>query len=95
MFFMGSAFLLVETRNLSQLSLLFGATWVTNAVVFSSIFAMAISANLIVQRWPPPRLSWLFVLLCAALLLSYFVPFSDLTRLLALARGIIGGGVTA
>src|SRR4029077_16998007 len=76
-------------------SLLFGATWVTNAVVFSSIFAMAIAANLIVQRWPPPRLSWLFVLLGAALLLSYFVPFSDLTRLSALARGLIGGGVTA
>jgi len=95
MFFMGSAFLLVETKNLSQLSLLFGATWVTNAVVFSSIFGMAIAANLIVQRWPPPRLSWLFVLLCAALLLSYFVPFSDLTRLSALARGMIGGGVTA
>jgi hypothetical protein len=95
MFFMGSAFLLVETKNLSQLSLLFGATWVTNAVVFSSIFAMAIAANLIVQRWPVPRLPMLFALLWAALLLSYFVPFSDLTRLSPLVRGLIGGGVTA
>ena len=50
MFFMGSAFLLVETKNISQLSLLFGATWVTNAVVFSSIFVMAIAANLMVER---------------------------------------------
>jgi hypothetical protein len=95
MFFMGSAFLLVETKNLSQLSLLFGPTWVTNAVVFSSIFAMAIAANLIVQRWPVPRLPMLFALLWAALLLSYFVPFSDLTRLSPLVRALIGGGVTA
>jgi hypothetical protein len=95
MFFMGSAFLLVETKNLSQLSLLFGATWVTNAVVLSSIFAMAIAANLIVERWPVPRLPFLFAALWVALLLSYFVPFSELTQLSPIARGLIGGGVTA
>jgi len=95
MFFMGSAFLLVETKNLSQLSLLFGATWITNAVVFSSIFVMAIAANIIVQGRPMPRLSLLFPSLWAALLLSYFVPFSDLTRLSSLERGVIGGVVTA
>jgi hypothetical protein len=95
MFFMGSAFLLVETKNLSQLSLLFGATWITNAVVFSSIFVMAIAANLIVERRPVVRLPLLFALLWAALLLSYFVPFSNLTRLSPLGRGIIGGVVTA
>jgi hypothetical protein len=95
MFFMGSAFLLVETKNLSQLSLLFGATWITNAVVFSSIFIMAIAANLIVTRWATLRLPLLFVLLWAALLLSYFVPFSELTQLTPVARGVIGGAVTA
>jgi len=95
MFFMGSAFLLVETKNLSQLSLLFGATWITNAAVFSSIFVMAIVANLIVERRPVPPLPFLFALLWAALLLSYFVPFSDLTSLSPLGRGLIGGGVTA
>lgn len=95
MFFMGSAFLLVETKNLSQLSLLFGATWITNAVVFSSIFVMAIAANLIVERRPVLRLPLLFGFLWLALLLSYFVPFSTLTQLSPFARGIIGGGVTA
>src|SRR6202043_2024139 len=67
MFFMGSAFLLLETKNLSQLSLLFGATWITNAVVFSSIFVMAIAANLIVEWGTAPRMSLLFALLWAAL----------------------------
>jgi len=95
MFFMGSAFLLVETKNISQLSLLFGATWVTNAVVFSSIFVMAITANLIVGRWRIARLPLLFILLWGALMVSYFVPFSDLTRLSPFARGLSGGAVTA
>ena len=42
-----------------------------------------------------PRLPLLFASLWAALLLSYFVPFSDLTRLSSLDRGILGGVVTA
>jgi len=95
MFFLGTAFLLVETKNLSQLSLLYGATWITNSVVFSSIFVMAIAANLVVERRPVPSLSVLFALLWAALLVSYFVPFSELTQLSPLACGMIGGGVTA
>jgi len=95
MFCMGGAFLLVETKNLSQLALLFGATWVTNAVVFSSIFVMAMAANLIVQHWLVLRLPMLFILLCATLLLSYFVPFSELTQLSPLSRALIGGGVAA
>jgi hypothetical protein len=95
MFFMGSAFLLVETKNISQLSLLFGATWITNAVVFSSIFVMAIVANLVVERSAKSRLPLLFALLWASLLLSYFVPFSELAEFSPFVRGTIGGAVTA
>jgi len=53
------------------------------------------AANLIVERRPVLRLPLLFGFLWAALLLSYFAPFSDLTQLSPLARGVIGGGVTA
>jgi hypothetical protein len=56
---------------------------------------MAIAANLIVEWGTVPRMSLLFALLWSALLLSYFVPFSDLTRLSPFERGLIGGGVTA
>jgi Ca2+/Na+ antiporter len=56
---------------------------------------MAIAANLIVQRWPVPRLPLLFAALWVALLISYFAPFSELTQLSPLARGLIGGAVTA
>src|SRR2546429_183640 len=60
MFFMGAAFLLVETKNISQLAILFGATWVTNAVVFVSVFVVAILANLLVSRKTMPTLTVLY-----------------------------------
>ena len=64
-------------------------------MVFSSIFVMAIAANLIIGRWRIAPLPLLFILLWGALMVSYFVPFGDLTRLSPLARGLSGGAVTA
>jgi len=95
MFFMGSAFVLVETKNLSQLSILFGSTWITNAVVFSSIFVMAILANLVVGRTAVASLPTLYGFLGGALVLSYLVPFSALTVFPPVLRAMLGGGITA
>ena len=95
MFFMGAAFLLVETKNISQTAILFGATWVTNVVVFIFVFLLAIAANLIVIKRPVANLPTLYGGLGISLLLSYFVPFSTLTQLPLLSRAIVGGMVTA
>jgi hypothetical protein len=95
MFCMGAAFLLVETKNISQLAVLFGATWVTNLVVFMSVFVVAIIANLVVARKPMTNLPALYAGLGFSLLLSYFVPFTMLTRLTILNRATVGGIVTA
>jgi spermidine synthase len=95
LFFMGAAFLLVETKNISQLAILFGATWVTNMVVFVSVFLVAILANLLVARKPVTNLPTLYAWLGMSLLLSYFIPFSDLTRLPFFPRAAVGGLVTA
>lgn len=95
MFFMGAAFLLVETKNISQLAILFGATWVTNMVVFVCIFIVAIVANGVVSRKPVANLPTLYACLGVSLLLSYFIPFSALTILPLLTRAAVGGFVTA
>lgn len=44
LFFMGAAFLLLETKNVVQFALLFGATWFVNALVFFGIL-------LSLRRW--------------------------------------------
>jgi hypothetical protein len=95
MFFMGAAFLLVETKNISQLAILFGATWLTNMVVFASVFIVAILANLIVERKSVANLPALYAALGISLLLSYFLPFSSMTQLPMLSRAALGGSVTA
>jgi hypothetical protein len=49
-FLLGAGFLLLETNAISRLSLLFGSTWVVNAVVISAFLMMALVANMIVAR---------------------------------------------
>lgn len=95
MFLMGAAFLLVETKNIIQLSLLFGSTWVVNSVVFISIFIMILIANIIVAKTKLRNVNVLFIMLAGSLLLSYVVPFSRLTLFPSLSRAFIGGIITA
>jgi len=49
LFFLGAAFLLLETGGVTRLSLLFGSTWVVNAVVIGSFISMAFLANTLVM----------------------------------------------
>jgi hypothetical protein len=92
---MGAAFLLIETRGVVNLSLLFGSTWIVNACVFAGILIMAFLANLWVARLQPQRLNVYFVLLFASVLLICFVPPRDLLELPLWGRGTIGGLVNA
>ncbi|MEA2568351.1 MAG: hypothetical protein QOI24_352 [Acidobacteriota bacterium] len=91
MFLMGAAFLLIETRGVTDLSLLFGSTWIVNSAVFGGILVMAIASNFFVERFRTGSLVPLFVLLFAALVVSFFVRPSLLLPLPMLMRGIVGG----
>jgi Spermine/spermidine synthase domain len=52
MFLFGSAFLLLETRYVTAMNLLWGATWITSAVVFGAILLMVLLATLVTPRLP-------------------------------------------
>ena len=95
LFLMGAAFLLLETRGVVDLSLLFGSTWVVNSFVFAGILLMAFLANLWVQRFPPQRLEPVFACLFAALAANYFLRPGLLLDLPLWQRGVIGGIVNA
>ena len=94
LFLMGAAFLLIETRGVTSLSLLFGSTWVVNSAVFAGILLMVLAGNAAVQRWQwtNPR-PW-FGPLLAAVALLYFFPMSWLHSLPLGARGLVGGLLT-
>jgi len=94
LFLMGAAFLLIETRGVTSLSLLFGSTWLVNSAVFGGILIMVLLASLAVQRWAwrDPR-PWFLALFAAVALLCFF-PIAWLQTLPLFARGLLGGLLT-
>jgi drug/metabolite transporter (DMT)-like permease len=74
MFFLGAGFMLVETKAVVHLALLFGSTWMVNSLVFFAVLAMILVANLFVLRFRPRRLGIYYVGLLVALGLNVLVP---------------------
>lgn len=81
LFFMGAAFLLLETKTVVQFSLLFGSTWFVNALVFAGIL-LSVLAAIEVTRWRRlPKPPVLYSLLFVALGVAWLVPPSWLLTL--------------
>jgi hypothetical protein len=74
LFFMGAAFLLLETKNVVQFALYFGTTWLVNALVFAGVLACVLLAIEIARRVRFARPEWLYVALFASLALAWAVP---------------------
>ena len=90
LFLLGAGFLLLETKGVTELSLLFGSTWTVNAVVIASFLCMGLLANAITMVRPVPRpiaYTALFLLLLFSLVLPYsmFTGLSALLKVLAAA----------
>jgi hypothetical protein len=90
LFVMGAAFLLIETRSVTDLSLLFGSTWIVNAAVFAGVLAVVFIANAVVRRGTTANMMVVFSLLFTALLLNYFVRPDDLLTLPLAIRSLAG-----
>ena len=56
MFFLGAGFMLLETKGVVHMALLFGATWMVNSIVFFAILTMILLSNLYVLGVRPRRL---------------------------------------
>ena len=74
LFFLGSAFLLLETRSVTGFALLFGTTWIVNALVFAGVLLVVLAAVEVTRRWRTPPLRVLYVALGGALLLAGLLP---------------------
>jgi hypothetical protein len=89
MFFLGAGFMLLETKGVVHMALLFGATWMVNSIVFSAILTMILLSNLYVLRVRPRRLWPYYVLLVAALGLNSLIPMADFLALPGQTRVIV------
>ncbi|PWT86702.1 MAG: hypothetical protein C5B58_00955, partial [Acidobacteria bacterium] len=82
-FFLGAAFMLLETKAAVQLVLLFGSTWLVNSLVFFTVLVMILLANLYVLKTKNVHVAWHY----AGLLI--FLGVSALTPIDA----FLGGGL--
>lgn len=92
-FFMGTAFLLIETKSISQLALVFGTTWVVNAVVFSGILFLILLANLYVSLFKPVKIERWFGGLALALVLNYIFNIGSISHLSFILKSLISTAV--
>jgi hypothetical protein len=90
-FFLGAGFMLMESQIVSRMALLFGTTWLVNAITISGILLLIVGANMLERaglRIPTPAV---YAGLFATLLIAYAVPVSDLlaeSRVLRIAAAI-------
>jgi hypothetical protein len=91
--FMGAAFLLLETKNIVQFALLFGSTWLVNALVTAAILVAVYLAVETARhvKLPPPVV--LYAALIASLVLTWLIPQEDLVTLPIVARFVAGGAL--
>jgi hypothetical protein len=93
--FLGAAFLLLETRGVTRFALLFGTTWLVNALVFAGVLVGVLLAVEITRRLPrPPSRPVAYALLAASLAVTAFVPNQTLLALPVPARLVAAVAVT-
>jgi hypothetical protein len=81
LFFMGAAFLLLETKSVVQFALLFGTTWFVNSLVFIGVLLSVLLAVEIERRIRIARPFLLLSILLAGLIVAWFIPTSSLLGL--------------
>jgi len=80
-FFLGAAFLLIETVSVTRFALLFGSTWVVNSIAFSMILLVILVANLCMNRLASVNTHLLYSLLAIAVAANYTFPIHTLLSL--------------
>ncbi len=89
LFFMGAAFMLLETKSIVQFALLFGTTWFVNALVTAGVLvavlaAVEISRHVVIRR-PLP----LYGVLLATLVVGWVVPPDKLLSFSPIPRFVL------
>jgi SAM-dependent methyltransferase len=74
MFFLGVAFMLLETRAVTQMALLFGSTWLVNSSVFATILILILVANIYVLVTRGTGVIWQYVGLFICLAIGAAIP---------------------
>jgi hypothetical protein len=89
LFLLGAAFLLLETKSVTGFALLFGTTWVVNALVFAGVLIAVLAAVETTRRFRTPPLPVMYAVLLSGLALAWLVPSSWLLSLPVAPRAVL------
>jgi hypothetical protein len=95
MFLLGAGFMLLETRAVTQLSLLFGSTWIVNTSVFAGVLIMVLAGNFVASRLGEYRSRLWYGLLAVSLLVLWMLPMQPFFALPLWARAAAAGPIVA
>ena len=93
-FFLGAAFMLLETQNISQASVALGNTWDVNAVIVSCIMVFILLANAIASWQPRLPLIGVYIMLLASCLCLYGIDLAWFNSFPYMTRAMVVGGLT-
>lgn len=91
-FLLGAGFLLMETKAITDLSLLFGSTWVVNTIVIGSFLVMGLIANIYVAK-KKISIGKMFIFLCGLIVVNTILSYSLFSGLPSILK-IIFSGIT-
>lgn len=80
-FLLGAGFLLMETRAMLAVAILFGSTWMVNSIIIASVLLMALVANYLVQHTQSRSLKIPFICLMVSLVVQLCAPVGQMAGL--------------
>ena len=86
---LGAAFLLIEFKSITEFALLFGTTWLVNALAISGVLMMSLAANLVVLWRRHLDLRLAYGLLFVSLTLTYLFPLGALIGFAPVVRAVV------
>lgn len=91
-FLLGLGFLLLETKAVTELALVFGSTWSVNAVVIGAFLTMSLLANALMMRYSISPAAAYIALLTATAVSTAF-PYHSLNTLSHVSKLLAAGGI--
>ena len=93
-FFLGAAFMLLETQNVSKAAVALGSTWWVNAVIISAVLVLILIANWLASALPRISVGAVYARIVRSCLALYFVDLSQFIGLPIVSRAIVVGGLS-
>ena len=88
-FFLGSGFMLIETKGITELALVFGSTWFVVSIVIAFILIMAYFANLLIIKKIKIKTSLIYFFVLLTISLGYFFTLIDHGTLNSITQKIL------